>query len=206
MSKRVHQAEMPSIVNVDGAKFRTESLFRADTIEDRVDEMGHHLAARYAKKRAVHVVQIHSGGGRYGFNLLDAMQDYDPELDITSSNVTVSSQSGKGSSGVLRIESRPSAADITGRHVLLVDGIMDSGLTLDSMAAIVNSHEPASLEVAVAMRKNVPRHLSELLGGMTMHVGFDDVPDVALAGYGLDVGGRFRNFAGVYALTQVLAA
>jgi hypoxanthine phosphoribosyltransferase len=78
--------------------------------------------------------------------------------------------------------------DIGGRHVLLVEDIVDTGLTLGYLLGELGRREPASLEVCTLLDKRVRRILPTPLA----FVGFE-VPDVFVLGYGLDFAGRYRN-------------
>ncbi|HEU5390641.1 MAG TPA: hypoxanthine phosphoribosyltransferase [Streptosporangiaceae bacterium] len=95
--------------------------------------------------------------------------------------------SGTKSSGVVRIL-KDLDTDITGRHVLIVEDIVDSGLTLSWLAGNLRSRGPASLNVCAMLRKP---------GSAQMHVdvaytGFD-IGDEFVVGYGLDYAQRYRN-------------
>jgi hypoxanthine phosphoribosyltransferase len=95
--------------------------------------------------------------------------------------------SGTKSSGVVRIL-KDLDKDITGRDVLVVEDIIDSGLTLSWLLANLGSRSPASLEVAALLRKpdaaKVPVEVR--------YVGFD-IPNEFVVGYGLDYAERYRN-------------
>ena len=79
-------------------------------------------------------------------------------------------------------------ADITGRHVLLVEDIVDTGLSLGYLLGELGRRNPASLEVCTLLDKSARRILPTPLA----FVGFE-VPDVFVLGYGLDFAGRYRN-------------
>ena len=79
-------------------------------------------------------------------------------------------------------------SDITGRDVLLVEDIVDTGLSLGYLLGELGRREPASLEVCTLLDKSVRRILPTPLA----FVGFE-VPDVFVLGYGLDFAGRYRN-------------
>jgi hypoxanthine phosphoribosyltransferase len=78
--------------------------------------------------------------------------------------------------------------DIAGRHVLLVEDIVDTGLSLGYLLGELRRREPASLEVCTLLDKTARRILPTPLA----FVGFE-VPDVFVLGYGLDFAGRYRN-------------
>jgi len=103
---------------------------------------------------------------------------------------------GKGtkSSGVVRIL-KDLDNDITGRHVLIVEDIVDSGLTLSWLVANLRSRGAASVEVLVLLRK--PDAAKVEVG--VKYVGFD-IPNAFVVGYGLDYDERYRNLSVVATL------
>ena len=100
------------------------------------------------------------------------------------------------SSGVVRIL-KDLDIPIAGRHVLIVEDVIDSGLTLSYLLKNLASRDPASLEICTLLTK--PRH--RRLSINTRYVGFE-LPDVFVIGYGLDHGERFRNLPFIAALDQ----
>jgi hypoxanthine phosphoribosyltransferase len=95
--------------------------------------------------------------------------------------------SGTKSSGVVRIL-KDLDRDISGRHVLIVEDIVDSGLTLSWLVANLGSRGPASVEVCTLLRK--PDAMKVDL--KVRYVGFD-IPNEFVVGYGLDYAEQFRN-------------
>ncbi|MBA8792719.1 hypoxanthine phosphoribosyltransferase [Friedmanniella endophytica] len=99
--------------------------------------------------------------------------------------------SGTQSSGVVRIL-KDLNTDISGRHVLVVEDIIDTGLTLSYLISNLRSREPASLEIMTMFRKpEAQRNAVEV-----KYVGFD-IPNEFVVGYGLDYDGRYRNLTAV---------
>jgi hypoxanthine phosphoribosyltransferase len=95
--------------------------------------------------------------------------------------------SGTKSSGVVRIM-KDLDTDILGRHVLVVEDIVDSGLTLSWLMANLSTREPASLKIAALLRKPGAAKVDI----ETAYVGFD-IPNEFVVGYGLDYAERYRN-------------
>jgi hypoxanthine phosphoribosyltransferase len=104
--------------------------------------------------------------------------------------------SGTKSSGVVRIL-KDLDADIAGRHVLVVEDIIDSGLTLSWMLANLESRGPASLEVCAFFRKPEAAKVDIPV----KYVGFD-IPNEFVVGYGLDYAERYRNLPFVGTLAE----
>ena len=103
--------------------------------------------------------------------------------------------SGSQSSGVVRIL-KDLSTDVTGIHVLLVEDIIDTGLTLSYLVSNLRSRGPASLQVLTVFRKpEAARNPVEIT-----YVGFD-IPNEFVVGYGLDYDGLYRNLTSVGALS-----
>ena len=103
--------------------------------------------------------------------------------------------SGTQSSGIVRIL-KDLSTDVTGRHVLLVEDIIDTGLTLSYLVSNLRSRGPASLSVLTVFRKpEAARNRVEVT-----YVGFD-IPNEFVVGYGLDYDGLYRNLTSVGALS-----
>jgi hypoxanthine phosphoribosyltransferase len=99
--------------------------------------------------------------------------------------------SGTQSSGVVRIL-KDLSTDITGVHVLVVEDIIDTGLTLSYLVSNLLSRSPASLRIMTAFRKPEAAQNSVEVA----YVGFD-IPNEFVVGYGLDYNGRYRNLTSV---------
>lgn len=102
--------------------------------------------------------------------------------------------SGTKSSGVVRIL-KDLDADISGRHVLIVDEIIDTGLTLSWLTSNLGSRGPASVEVCTLLRK--PEALTMPID--VRYVGWD-IPNEFVVGYGLDYRERYRNLRDIATL------
>jgi hypoxanthine phosphoribosyltransferase len=87
--------------------------------------------------------------------------------------------------------------DLAGKHVLIVDDILDTGRTLSLVRTVIAEQKPASLRLCVLLRKLIPR-IEEVTAE---YVGFD-IPDEFVVGYGLDFDGYFRNYPGVAVLKR----
>jgi hypoxanthine phosphoribosyltransferase len=104
--------------------------------------------------------------------------------------------SGTSSSGVVRIL-KDLDGDITGRHVLVVEDIIDTGLTLSWLVSNLASRGPLSVEICTLLRK--PDALQMTVD--VRYVGFD-IPDEFVVGYGLDYDERYRNLRSVSTLAR----
>jgi hypoxanthine phosphoribosyltransferase len=101
-------------------------------------------------------------------------------------------------SGEVRIVADSDAADVAGRHVLIVEDIVDSGVTMQYLRKLFLARDPASLSTCTLLDKPSRRRIDVPLD----YVGFT-VADVFVVGYGMDHGGRYRNLPYIAALDEV---
>ena len=153
-----------------------------DDLQGRVAALGKEITADYADRPPL-LVGVLKGAFVFMSDLARAI-DLPVEFDF----MAVSSYgSATKTSGVVRIV-KDLDLDLTGRHVLVVEDIVDSGLTLRYLKRNLESRNPASLEVcALLLREGLQKHDPDL-----RYVGFRIPPDFVI-GYGLDVGERYRN-------------
>jgi hypoxanthine phosphoribosyltransferase len=168
-----------------------EILVQPDDLKQKVREIGQQISADYADRDLLLVCVLKGAV----FFLADLMRHIDIPCEVDFMAVS-SYGSETDSSGVVRILKdldRP----IAGRDVLIVEDIVDSGLTLQYLLRNLGAREPASLEVCALLTKPDRRKV-EL---PTRYVGFE-IPDKFAIGYGLDVAERYRNLPYVAALTE----
>ena len=166
-------------------------LLTQEQIESRLDEMATAIDADYVD-RDVLLVGVLKGAVMVMADLARALHS-PVEMDW----MAVSSYgSGTKSSGVVRIL-KDLDADLTGRHVLIVEDIIDSGLTLSWLLSNLRSRGPASVEVAALLRKPDAAKVDVLV----RYVGFD-IPNEFVVGYGLDYAERYRNLPFVGTLAE----
>jgi hypoxanthine phosphoribosyltransferase len=157
-------------------------LISEEQIQTRLREMAAEIAVDY-EGRDVLLVGVLKGAVMVMADLARAIPSH-VEMDW----MAVSSYgSGTKSSGVVRIL-KDLDRDITGRHVLIVEDIIDSGLTLSWLLGNLRSRHPASLEVCTLLRKPEAAQVDVPV----RYVGFD-IPNEFVIGYGLDYAERYRN-------------
>lgn len=157
-------------------------LFTEEQIQRRLAEMAQQIEADYADDDLL-LVGVLKGAVMVMADLARAI-DRPLEMDW----MAVSSYgSGTKSSGVVRIL-KDLDTDISGRHVLVVDEIIDTGLTLSWLISNLSSRNPASVEIATLLRK--PEALAMPME--PRYVGWD-IGAEFVVGYGLDYGERYRN-------------
>lgn len=157
-------------------------LISADEIRARVTDMARQIELDFAGK-VITVVVLMDGAI---FFVADLLRQIDRPIRLVTLGAS-SYHGGTQSSGEVKI-TWPSGADFRGQHVLLLDDVLDTGLTLAALRARLEAEQPASLHLAVLMRKRRPRSPEVPVD----YCGFD-IEDEFVVGYGMDYQGRFRN-------------
>ena len=159
-----------------------EVLLTEEQINNRLDELAAQIDADYAGRDPLLV------GVLKGAIMVMADLSRRLSLPVEQDWMAISSYgSGTKSSGVVRIL-KDLERDITGRDVLIVEDIVDSGLTLSWIMANLSSRGPASVEVCTLLRKPEVLKVDVPL----RYVGFD-IPNEFVVGSGLDYAERYRN-------------
>ena len=157
-------------------------LLDEQQIRDRLAELGERITADYADEPPILV------GVLKGAVMVMADLARQVDLKVEMDWMAVSSYgSGTKSSGVVRIL-KDLSADISGRNVLIVEDIIDSGLTLKWLLSNLRSRGPRSVEVATLLRKPEAARVEIDV----KYVGFD-IPNEFVIGYGLDYAENYRN-------------
>jgi len=159
-------------------------LISSERLQARIDELAAEIAADYADTRPV-LVCVLKGAVLFIADLVRRLP-FDLEIEF----MAVSSY-GKSteSSGVVRIL-KDLETDIEGRHVLIIEDVIDSGLTLQYLMRSLKARGPASLEIATLLSKP-SRRTAELV---CRYTGFE-IPDEFVVGYGLDHAEKYRNLS-----------
>ena len=157
-------------------------LFTEKQIQDRLSELAAEIEADYEGQDLL-IVGILRGAVMV---MADLARSFSRHLEMDWMAIS-SYGSGTKSSGVVRIL-KDLDTDISGRHVLIVDEIIDTGLTLSWLVSNLSSRKPASVEIATLLRK--PEALS--MPVEPTYVGWD-IPNEFVVGYGLDYHERYRN-------------
>jgi hypoxanthine phosphoribosyltransferase len=168
----------------------THVLFTKAQLQDRIVELAAEIDRDYAGKDLL-LIGVLNGAVMVMADLSRALR-----IHCRMDWMAVSSYgSGTQSSGVVRIL-KDLSSDITGVHVLLVEDIIDTGLTLSYLVSNLLSRSPASLEILTVFRKpEAARNPVKVA-----YVGFD-IPNEFVVGYGLDYNGRYRNLTSVGTLS-----
>ena len=187
MTESVHEASTGPMAQERSIRV----LFTADQITQRVREMGLELARDYEGKHPL-FVGVLKGACMFQCDLARATP-IDVELDFLS----VSSYgAGTTSSGTVRLVS-DMRNDIAGRHVVLCEGVVDSGLSVSFILDLLKSRAPASLKVATLLDKRPCRKVEVPVDYAGWKIGAEFV-----IGYGMDAGERYRNLPYVGVLEE----
>ena len=168
-----------------------EILVQQDDLAHRVEELGEQISAEY-EGRSLLLVGVLKGAM---FFLSDLMRRLDVACEVDFMAVA-SYGSSTDSSGVVRIL-KDLDASIEGRDVLIVEDIVDSGLTLSYLLRTLKAREPLSLEVCALLTKPERRKVDLPI----RYVGFE-IPNRFVIGYGLDHEERYRNLPYVAVLAD----
>lgn len=172
--------------SADIANDLTEVLYTKDQLAARLTELAAEIDRDYADKNPL-LVGVLNGAVMVVADLSRALKIH-CEMDW----MAVSSYgSGTQTSGVVRIL-KDLNAHLTGRHVIVVEDIIDTGLTLSYLMQNLATRDPASLQIMTMFRK--PGAIEVELD--IAYVGFD-IPNQFVVGYGLDYAGRYRNLTDV---------
>jgi hypoxanthine phosphoribosyltransferase len=156
-------------------------LFDEAQIAARVAELGAQIQSDYADRRLMCVGILK---GSFPF-LADLVRGID--LPLTVDFMAVSSYKGTKSTGVVKIV-KDLDRDLAGKHLLIVEDIVDTGLTLKYLLENLATRKPESIEVCSLLDKSAVRKQNVDV----RYAGFD-CPDEFVVGYGLDYNGRYRN-------------
>lgn len=155
-------------------------VFKKSEIKKRVKEIGQAISQDYQGKDLVLIGVLR--GAAFFLTDLASVLSINPTIDFISI-----SRYAPGSKGIVRL-TKDLEETIEGRHVLLVEDIVDTGLTISYLCRTLQARNPASLEICTLLNRSIRRIADVFL----KYVGFD-IPDIFVVGYGLDYHERFRN-------------
>ena len=168
-----------------------EVLITSEQIQEKVRELGARITQDYAGEKLLLVGVLRGAVVVMG----DLMRRIDLPCEIDFMDIS-SYGSGASSSGVVRIL-KDLEEDITNRHVLIVEDIIDTGLTLSYLRRSLLARKPASLEICTLLTKPARRRVELDI----KYLGFE-VPDEFVVGYGLDYAGAYRNLPDICVLKE----
>lgn len=158
-------------------------------IEEKIIEIADKISEEY-KGKSLHLICILKGGAMFMCELAKRIHDVDISFDFMS----VSSYgAGTTSSGVVKIV-KDLDEPLEGKHVLIVEDIIDTGHTLNHLTKLLESRGPVSIEICTLLNKPSRREKE-----VPVKYSCFEIPDKFVVGYGLDYDQRYRNlpFIGV---------
>ena len=158
-----------------------EILFTEEALHARIAQIGADISSDYAH-RSLLLVGVLNGVVMYMADLLRHIT-----IPVTVDFMAISSYASGSGTGSVRI-TKDLDESITGRHVLFVEDVIDTGLTLNYLLRTLRTRQPASLEVCVLFDRPYRRLLEIPLAYRAF-----ELPDRFVVGYGLDAGGLYRN-------------
>ncbi len=166
-----------------------EVIIDQDELQNRIEEMGREITDAYEPGTELRLVCILRGAVMFMADLSQSIN-----MPVTFDFMEVSSYAGTESTGTVRIIKDLEDA-ISGEHVLIVEDIIDTGLTLRNVVDMLKTRKPASIKVATLLDKPERRdykHIDVDFNGF-------EIPDKFVVGYGLDYEEKYRNlpFIGV---------
>jgi hypoxanthine phosphoribosyltransferase len=170
-------------------------LYREEEILGRVRELGRAITDDYAGRSPV-LICILKGAVVF---LADLFREIDLPLRVDFMSISSYGAGSEATGGVVRIL-KDLDQDIGGEDVIVVEDIIDTGLTLSYLLATLRARQPASLEVCTLLDKSA-RRITPL---EIRYRGFD-CPDRFVVGYGLDQGERYRNVRSILAVDDQAA-
>lgn len=161
----------------------SEIILTEDQIQKRIKELGVEITKAYDKEDDIIMICVLRGAVLFMSDLARQIN-----LPVVFDFMDVSSYEGTTSSGMVRII-KDLEENIEGRHVLIVEDIMDTGLTLKHVIDLLKTRDPADIKVVTLLDKPDRRTEKEIKADFN---GFE-VPDKFVVGYGLDYLEEYRN-------------
>jgi hypoxanthine phosphoribosyltransferase len=160
-------------------------LLRDDAIQSRVTELAAEIERDYPEGEEIHLVCVLKGGFVFMSDLIRAMT---PRVTVDFIAVSSYAKSTKSSGEVRLLKDLDSGLE--GRHVIIVEDIVDTGLTLTYLQDILRARSPKSLRTACLLSKPSRRQVEVTVE----YIGFT-IEDRFVVGYGLDYAEKYRNLS-----------
>jgi len=167
-------------------------LLRGDVIQTRVTELAAEIERDYPDGEEIHLVCVLKGGFVFMSDLFRAMT---PRVTVDFIAVSSYAKSTKSSGEVRLLKDLDSGLE--GRHVIIVEDIVDTGLTLTYLQDILRARSPKSLRTACLLSKPSRR----LVNVTVEYIGFA-IEDRFVVGYGLDYAEKYRNLSYIAVLNE----
>jgi len=166
-------------------------LISKEQLEKKVEELGKQISKDYEGKELV-IIGVLKGGFIF---LSDLARKITIPVDLDFMSVSSYGDSSK-SSGVVKII-KDVDTNIDGKHVLIVEDIIDTGLTLNHLVELLKTRSPLSVKICAALDKPSRRKADVKIDYKGI-----EIPDEFVVGYGLDYAGKYRNIPEVCVLKK----
>lgn len=166
-------------------------LITKEELDKKVEELGRQISRDYEGKE-LFIIGVLKGGFIF---LADLARNITIPVDLDFMSVSSYGDSSK-SSGVVKII-KDVDTNISGKHVLIVEDIIDTGLTLNHLVELLKTRGPLSVKICAALDKPSRRKVDVKID----YKGFE-IPDEFVIGYGLDYAGKYRNLPEVCILKK----
>jgi hypoxanthine phosphoribosyltransferase len=167
-----------------------ETLLTEEQIQTRVAEMGQQIEGDYPGGEGIHLVGVLKGGFMF---MADLVRSMSPRVTMDFIAVSSYAKSTKSSGEVRMLKDLDTGLE--GRNVIIVEDIVDTGLTLTYLQDILRARAPKSLKTACLLSKPSRRKVDVTVD----YVGFT-IEDRFVVGYGLDYGEKYRNLSHIAVL------
>ncbi len=182
-----------NLKNLSKAKILGKILFPSEKIKDKVKQLGNMITEDYKDKKPI-LISVLRGGV---FFFTDLVRNIDLELSIDFMGISTykgSSSASSSSSGVVKI-TKDLEESIENRDIILVEDIIDTGLTVSYLLRNLKSRYPNSIEICTLLDRTV-RRIADI---KIRYVGFT-IGEEFVVGYGLDYKQKYRNLESIYEL------
>lgn len=166
-------------------------LLSAEDISKRIIELGASIS-EYYKDETVTVLALTNGSLIFAADIIRKIK-----CPVRLDTFAIASYKDRKSSGKLNLRAKPKL-NVSGQHILVLDDILDTGLTLNGVKSWLQEHDAASIDICVLLDKQVSQRKAEI--SIKWH-GFK-IPDVFVYGYGLDRDEFYRNLPFIAQVTD----
>lgn len=175
---------MPTALPPSGKPLISEEQIRA-----RIATLGQQISADLAEKKETVLLTVADGALIFSADLSRALS-----IPIYMDQIAVSSYEGTASSGNIKLRTEP-RLNLTGKNILLVDDILDTGQTISYLISYLEQFKPERIYICVMLDKPDGRKVPVKAD----YIGFE-VPDRFVIGYGMDYDGLYRNLSSIFCL------
>ena len=186
MATKLNQLDLKKY-NLDDYEF--EELISEKNIRKRVEEIGQEISMDFANKIPV-IIGVLNGSFLF---LADLVRNINIDFEVDFIKISSYSNSTK-SSGTVRLI-KDISADITGRDLIIVEDIVDTGLSVDFLNNRLQEAKPASISFVTCLKKPSKVNVDHLIN----YIGFN-ISNSFVIGYGLDYAQKFRGLPSIYNL------